>query len=179
MEQARMADYFLPEHKMVRAAPYKGIVFLTLFLFWGFSALQAEENKFRLGIGLEGNMNTEYGLALGRSLMVDFHYFKYIITGAALTVSDDFSTFTAIEPEILARWYFYNLGFTDGGFFVQGDLGMSFAIEKDGDFSPRFLGGVSGGFRFPFHDGDYYAEPYLKTGYPFIWGFGMRMGCRF
>ncbi|MDR0657039.1 MAG: hypothetical protein LBG22_12050 [Treponema sp.] len=164
---------------MVHTAPYKGLVFLILFLFLGFSALQAEENKFRLGIGLEGNMNTEYGLALGRSLMVDFHYFKYIITGAALTVSDDFSVFTAVEPEILARWYFYNLGFTDGGFFVQGDLGMSFAIEKDGDFSPHFLGGVSGGFRFPFHDGDYYAEPYLKTGYPFIWGFGMRMGCRF
>jgi hypothetical protein len=164
---------------MVCRAPHKRIVFFALFLFTGVLALRAEENKFHLGIGLEGNMNTEHGLALGRSLMVDFHYFKYIVTGVAVTISDDFDVFTAVEPEILARWYFYNPGLASGGFFVQGDLGMNFAIEKKSDVSPHFLGGISGGFRFPFHDGDYYAEPYLRTGYPFIWGFGVRMGCRF
>jgi hypothetical protein len=140
--------------------------------------LKAGENTFKLGIGLEGNMNTSQGYALGRSLSLDFHYFKYIITGAAITISEDFALFTVFEPEIYGRWYFYDFDFKDGGFFVQGDLGTSVALE-DSISTFRVLGGLATGFRFPINSGDYYIESYLRGGYPFLWGFGMRMGCRF
>lgn len=141
--------------------------------------LGGEENSLRLGVGVEGNLNTDYGLALGRSIMVDFRYFKRIVPGAAVFISDDFTAFSAVEPELFARWYALPFWFKNGGLFVQADMGVSFTVERGGAFRPRFLGGLTGGFRLPFLGEDYYVEPYVRTGYPFIGAFGIRLGCRF
>jgi hypothetical protein len=137
----------------------------------------AEENTLRFGLSLEANMNTYDKYTLGRSVSLDCQLFKYIVNGVILTVSDDFTLITVIEPEIFARWYYLNLGLKGGGFFVQGDLGMSLFLENT-DSQVRGLGGLTAGFRYPMLEGDYFAEPYVRCGYPFIWGFGIRAGCR-
>jgi hypothetical protein len=140
----------------------------------------AEKGDVTLGFGLEGNMSSLAGWAMGRAIAVDFQPFTHIILGVTLTVSDDFSRYTAIEPAVLVRWYLPFLQPKNGGFFVQGDAGMSTIIGfYDRDVTPRFLGGLTAGFRFPFKGGDYYAEPFIKSGYPFLFGAGVRFGCRF
>jgi hypothetical protein len=130
-------------------------------------------------------MNTDHGSAFGRSIRVDAQLFKYVVPGLALTVSDDFRQFTAIEPEIFARWYlplqrFPILDIQYGGFFVQGDIGLSIAKGFEiKETTPRFLGGLTAGFRAPIKNGDYFVEPFLKSGYPFLIGGGVSFGCRF
>ncbi|MDR2193038.1 MAG: hypothetical protein LBP19_00985 [Treponema sp.] len=136
-------------------------------------------------------MSSDKGWAFGRSISIDVQFFTYVIMGSAVTISDDFKQFTAIEPEIFVRWYppltavpFLKkaafLEIKDGGFFVQGDIGVSTIIGFfDRDVTPLFLGGLTIGFRFPFQNGDYFMEPFIKSGYPFLFGAGMRFGCRF
>jgi hypothetical protein len=153
----------------------KGSIVFCLLLFL-VTAPGAE--TLRIGIGLETNMNTRDGYALGRSVSLDFQIFKYIVNGVTLTISDDFGIFTVIEPEVFGRWYFKDFGFKGGGFFIQADLGVSLVIEAS-ETKPHILGGLTAGFRYPFLGGDYYVEPFIKSGYPFIWGAGARVGCRF
>jgi hypothetical protein len=156
----------------------KHILFYTLLLSL-LSAAWAEKGAVLLGLGIEGNMNTNEGGALGRSISVDFQFFDLILTGAVLTISDDFKRFTAIEPEIFARWYLPFLQIKDGGLFIQGDLGISIAIGFTANVTPRLLAGLTAGYRYPFDNGLYYIEPFLKSGYPFLVGGGARLGCRF
>ncbi|MDR0645054.1 MAG: hypothetical protein LBG05_09185 [Treponema sp.] len=166
------------------------ILFFIFFIFFPTDKVRAQNKAVQLGFGLEGNMNTAHGGAFGRSMGVDFQLFKYIVNGIILTISDDFKQFTAIEPEIFARYYLpFNripllekqplFNIKDGGFFVQGDLGMSIDMGMAANVTPRLLGGLTIGLRYPFKDGDYYVEPFLKTGYPFLFGGGLRFGCKF
>jgi hypothetical protein len=154
-----------------------------IFFLCSLTALWAEKGDVNLGFGVEGNMSSDQGWALGRSISVDFQLFKYIVNGVTLTVSDDFKRFTAIEPSLFARWYlpfFDFLRVKSGGVFIQGDLGVSTIIGFfDKNVTPRFLGGLTAGFRFPFKNGDYYAEPFIKSGYPFLFGIGVKAGVRF
>jgi hypothetical protein len=166
------------------------ILFFIFVIFFPVNKAQAQNKAVQMGFGLEGNMNTAHGGALGRSISVDIQLFKYIVNGVILTISDDFEKFTAIEPEIFARYYLplnrvsllknkalFNI--KDGGFFIQGDLGVSVDIGFATNVSPRLLGGLTTGLRYLFYDGDYYIEPFIKTGYPFLFGGGLRFGCKF
>ncbi|MDR0410955.1 MAG: hypothetical protein LBH75_03145 [Treponema sp.] len=166
------------------------ILFLIFSIFFPTDKAHAQSRAVQLGFGLEGNMNTAHGGAFGRSISVDVQLFPYIVNGVILTISDDFERFTAIEPEIFARYYLplnripllsekalFNI--KDGGFFVQGDLGVSIDMGLSSNVTPRLLGGLTTGLRYPFKDGDYYVEPFLKTGYPFLFGGGLRFGCKF
>jgi hypothetical protein len=139
--------------------------------------LQAAENTLKFGFGVEGNMNTTEGYALGRTLSIEAQWFKYVVTGFELIVSSDFRQFISISPGLFGRWYFYDLGFKGGGFFVQADLGATVALDA---WVPWIfvLGGVTSGFRLPYLEGDYYLEPYVRVGYPYLWGVGVKAGGR-
>jgi hypothetical protein len=154
--------------------------FLVAIILTALSAEEPTRKEFilHMGLGLEGNMNTDQGYALGRSVSFDCAYFKYVDIGVSLTISDDFSRYTVMEPELFGRWYFYHLGLKEGGLFVQGNLGVSISMLYS-NATPGFLGGLRAGLRFPLHMGEYYFEPYIRAGYPFVWGGGVMMGCRF
>ncbi|MDR1126942.1 MAG: hypothetical protein LBL06_02315 [Treponema sp.] len=166
------------------------ILFFMVIIFFPAGKACAQSKAVQLGFGFEGNMNTAHGGAFGRSISVDIQLFKYIVNGVALTISDDFERFTAIEPETFVRYYLplnsipalrekalFNI--KDGGFFVQGDLGVSIDMGLTTNVTPRLLGGLTMGLRYLYKDGDYYIEPFLKTGYPFLFGGGLRFGCKF
>jgi hypothetical protein len=169
----------------------KFVCVCVIFFLFLLVPVWAEKNDVNLGFGIEGNMNTNKGWAFGRSISVDIQLFKYVIMGTTLTISDDFKQFTAIEPAFFVRWHppltafpFLKkavfLDVKDGVFFVQGDIGISVVIGFfDRNVAPMFLGGLTLGFRFPFQNGDYFVEPFIKSGYPFLFGAGMRFGCRF
>jgi hypothetical protein len=153
-------------------------VFLLFGLFFPSDLLYPEENYSPgFGLGMEGNFTASQDISLGQSFSLEVRLFRYIVNGVILTASNNFSTTAVLEPELFARWYFLTLGFPSGGFFVQGGVGISILMEKNHS-DPRLLAGLTGGFRFPFKGGDYFLEPYVKGGYPFLFGFGLRTGCR-
>jgi hypothetical protein len=143
--------------------------------------VQATENtgsRFAsLGFGLEGNMNTGTGFVLGYSINYDHPIFTAFAIGVMVTFSTDFDMFNSFEPQLFCRWYFLDLDIDGGGLFVQEDLGVNINTNNY-DVSARFLEGVGLGFRYAFGFKDYYVEPYIRAGYPFILGIGVKGGCR-
>ena len=130
-----------------------------------------------LGLGIEGNMNLKESFAFGQSLNFDYAFFSQFSFGDSFTTSYDFNGCYSMEPEAFGRWYFLELGVPGGGLFLQEDMGVRIAMTGlDPEFS--FLGGVSLGFRWAFARTNYYIEPYIRGGYPFRAGVGLRGGIR-
>ena len=63
-----------------------------------------------------------------------------------------------------------------GSPFVQAEAGAVLFFEH-GDVFPALLGGISTGWRLNLA-GNWYIEPQLRGGYPFLWGLGVTVGLR-
>jgi hypothetical protein len=146
------------------------IMFITLINLVG----AQEAKQIALGLGIEGNMNSREGAALGTMAGADYGIFPNLAAGIKFGFSHNLSHIMTLEPEIVARWYAWNV--KNLSFFVQAGMGVSIIFE-DTAAHPAVLGGLAVGFRMPLTQ--WYVEPYLRTGYPFIWGAGINAGYRF
>jgi hypothetical protein len=145
-------------------------VFITLINLVG-----AQETKqITLGLGIEGNMNTREAAALGTVVSADYEIIPNLTAGIKFGFSHNMAHIMILEPEIFVRWYFGDL--KGLSFFTQAGMGTSIIFE-DTVVKPAVLGDLAVGLRIPFNQ--WYVEPYLRTGYPFIWGAGISAGCRF
>jgi len=127
--------------------------------------------KMSFGIGAEANANTREGAAAGGVLSFDLELNKHFLIGLNATFSHNFDTVFTLEPRVFFR---YNLPFKINGFFVQAELGTAVFFE-DSKAYPAFSGGLAAGWRFLFNE-KFYIEPYIRGGYPFIWGIGLTAG---
>jgi hypothetical protein len=142
--------------------------FLCAALFCAAILSHAQEaGRFALGPGLEGNMNTRSGAAGGASLSAFYGFNQRVSLGLKGSFSHNFDRIMIFEPEVLFRWYAFPWG--KSSFFFQTDLGSSLIFE-DGKLFPAFLGGLTAGIRIP--AGPLFFEPFVRGGYPFIWGAG-------
>ncbi|MDR2494053.1 MAG: hypothetical protein LBD24_02405 [Spirochaetaceae bacterium] len=131
----------------------------------------AESHPPRFGMNVEATMNSHKNCAFGRAVNVEFSIFDFMMNGVSLNASDDFTVTTVLEPSVFARKYFFTT------LFVQLDLGMSVGIEKNNS-TVTALAGIGAGFQCLLSNGDYFIEPYIRGGYPFIFGLGVRFGSR-
>ncbi|MDR3167704.1 MAG: hypothetical protein LBT93_07155 [Treponema sp.] len=151
-----------------------------LFLLFMVTSLTAnfvytqETHRLSLGVGIEGNLNSRQGMALGKNFSLDYGINRFLSAGMKAGFSKDFNRILIWEPDAFIRWYFKD--FSSFLLFVQADLGASI-ILTDARVYPVMLGGISGGIRFPLDK--WYVEPYIRSGYPFILGAGMSAGYRF
>jgi hypothetical protein len=149
------------------------LLFILLIIL--ISLVEAQEQKqFALGLGVEGNMNTRKGAALGGIISADYGIIPNLAAGIKFGFSHNFNRILTLEPELFVRWYFWAL--KDLSVFAQAGLGTS-VIFEDGAPHPAVLGDISAGLRIPL--GQWYVEPYLRTGYPLIWSAGLGAGYRF
>jgi hypothetical protein len=139
------------------------------------SLVGAQETKqFALGLGVEGNMNTRTSAALGGTASADYGIIPNLAAGIRFGFSHNFDQIMTLEPELFVRWYFWEL--KGLFFFAQAGLGTA-VIFEDKAAHPAVLGDIGVGLRIPLNR--WYVEPYLRTGYPFIWGAGLSAGYRF
>jgi len=138
----------------------------------------AQEQKMAIGLGPEFNMNSRYNFAGGVVLGFDYNLPVTVApfaAGITVTTSTNFTNAVVIEPAAMFRWYFLGKGHT--GFFAQADVG-TYIIFEDEEVYSLFLGGLQAGYRMPFGS-MFYAEPYGRIGYPFVFGIGASAGIRF
>jgi hypothetical protein len=151
----------------------KVLLLLTVFITL-VSLVEAQEAKqIALGFGIEGNMNTRKGAALGTAVSADYGIFPNLAAGIRFGFSHNGPIMT-LEPEVFVRWYFWEV--KDISFFAQAGIGASIIFE-DTAARPAVLGDFAAGFRMPLKQ--WYVEPYLRVGYPLIWGAGVSAGYRF
>lgn len=130
------------------------------------------------GIQIEGNMNSPTGYALGFGLSGYWEFSKAISAGLRAVYSNDFAGTGTIEVQPLFRYYLFDLlsPRDSSGLFAQADAGASTFLAAVGT-KLYFSGGATAGYRFKF--GSWYAEPYVRVGYPVFWGAGVGAGYHF
>jgi hypothetical protein len=126
------------------------------------------------GLGMEVNANTREGAAFGGGLSAGLDINSQFSFGVKTAVSSNFNAITTLETAGLFRYY---LPFKFTGLFAQAELGAVIFFE-DGKNYPAFLGGAVFGWRYNFVK-DWYIEPYVRCGYPFIWAVGFLAGYHF
>ncbi|MDR0455897.1 MAG: hypothetical protein LBH20_04335 [Treponema sp.] len=126
------------------------------------------------GLGVETNANTREGAALGGGLSFAVDLNRQFSLGLKAAISANLDTIMTLEPAALVRYY---IPFKLSGFFAQAELGAAIFFE-DGESYPAFLGGLALGWRFNAGK-NWYLEPSVRGGYPFVWGIGLQAGLRF
>jgi hypothetical protein len=159
----------------------KKMLLLVLFGFIGLSVFAQEEKEwerypYTLGGGLEMNMNSRSGWAQGYSVIMDRHLFdEHFTAGVRGTMNSDYKGITNLEGTLFARLFPFKMGL--GGAFVQ--LGWGITSFTEDELRPlTFTFDFSAGFRYFFLKG-FYAEAYIRTGYPVQWAGGILGGHRF
>jgi hypothetical protein len=125
------------------------------------------------GLGAEVNGNSHEGIAYSGGLSLGLDVNRYFALGLKTMISS-YSGMMALEQAELIRLYF---PLQRPGPFVQAELG-AFTFFEDGESYLTFLGGLALGWRFVIGK-NWYMEPAVRGGYPFIWGAGISIGLRF
>ena len=169
----------------------KGVSFIKvsisiLIIFLAGWNIYAQEDSgsqgMAFGMGPEWNMNSRHNFAGGLVLGFDYNLPVSVPLAMGINVagSYNFSYTVVLEAAPFLRWYFMGVGYT--GFFVQADVGYYYAMEdlnkKDKNTFDRINGGLRAGYRLPM-ESSFYIEPYIRAGYPFVFGVGLMAGILF
>lgn len=137
--------------------------------------------KSSIGLILEANKNSISVVAPAAGISFDYSILRRLSLGAKVLISYDFAekdnSIYALEPLAFARWYVVSpSGEPSAGLFVEAQGGGELLfVNSQFKFSPSAGGAI--GFRIA--SGNFYFEPFLRGGYPYIFGAGINAGFRF
>lgn len=137
--------------------------------------------KSSLGFILEANKNSLSKIAPGGGVSFDYNVTRHFSLGIRALVSYDAfekeNTIYAIEPLGFLRWYAVSpTGEPSAGLFAEVQGGAEMLLVNDA-FKSTWDAGLALGFRVV--TGNFYIEPILRGGYPYIFGAGLGAGMRF
>ena len=137
--------------------------------------------KSSLGFIAEANKNSLSNVAPAAGISFDYSVTRKFSAGVKALVSYDafqeVNTIYAIEPLAFVRWYVVSpTGEPSAGLFAEGQIGAELLLVNS-DFKTAVSGGVALGFRIP--AGNFYFEPVVRGGYPYMFGAGLGIGFRF
>lgn len=137
--------------------------------------------KSSLGLIVEANKNSVAGVAPAGGISFDYSVTRRFSLGVKALVSYDAfekdNTIYAIEPLGFLRWYVVSpSGEPSAGLFVEGQGGAELLLVNSG-FKTAGSAGMALGFRIP--AGNFYFEPVIRGGYPYMFGAGVSAGFRF
>ena len=137
--------------------------------------------KASVGIGAELNKNSLDSVAPGFLLGFDYSVARKVSLGAKILASYDFketnNSFLVLESLVSFKWYLVSpSGEPVSGLFLEGLAGADFLIV-DSNLKISANGGGALGYRAGFRN--FYLEPEVRFGYPYIFGAGLNLGVRF
>jgi hypothetical protein len=145
-------------------------------------ALYAEDSPvwhthpWSIGGGTEINQNSKSGWAQGYAVTMDRRFFdRRFAMGLKVSMDRDYRTISNISGAFSLRLYPVPIG--PSGAFAQVSFGMGSWQEDDRtEITP--IMDWSTGFRYLFLGG-FYAEAYIRSGFPAQWAFGLLAGHSF
>jgi hypothetical protein len=171
----RFLSIFMKNMKIVFGSrPKKRGVFVFLMIFPLVGVFGQEEGAFSLGGLVEANANTRHGFAAAGGVLFDYGFTDSFAAGLKLDYGSDFHDVSSMEALAFARYYFFR--YSPFNFFFQGGAGYIGLFEGDRMVSTVLADGGLG-FRIPIHR--FFAEQYIRFGWPTGFGFGLALGYRF
>ena len=135
--------------------------------------------SFEMGVNTRESMETGYGVTLDRYLS------KIIALGIRAVLHNDADEVTATEVMGHIRFYtpyVLNNPSFNATFFAQFGFGGTYYIDEERR-KDSFTFDFVAGFRFFFNNGfivsplrGFYLEPFIRTGYPFLFSGGLMIG---
>lgn len=137
--------------------------------------------KSSLGFIAEANKNSISHVSPAVGISFDYSLIRRLSLGVKALVSFDAlekdNTIYTIEPLGFLRWYVTSpTGEPSAGLFVEGQCGAEVVLVND-EIKTAVSSGLSLGFRIT--AGNFYLEPALRGGYPYLFGAGLGAGFRF
>ena len=142
---------------------------------------RAGYRKVALGIDAEVNKNSLDFVSPAVSASFDYSVFRKLSLGfkmfASFDVKEKDNNLTILEPLALLRVYLVSQSGEPGtGVFLEGLGGVSILLV---DSDTKFVANGGGGFGYRFAFSNFYIEPEIRVGYPYIFGAGLGTGFRF
>jgi hypothetical protein len=133
--------------------------------------------KFSLGAGIDINlMDSGTSFALGVSLAVECRFNEIFSVGTYMISNFGLESMLSIESGLFVRWYVLRLSRIPLDLYLEPNYGVLAAMKDNNAQNSRGsmeVGlAVGGRFFFPY----FYLEPYIRFGYPFLGGVGLRIG---
>lgn len=137
--------------------------------------------KAAIGLQVEANKNSLDAIAPAVGFTFDYGLARKFALGAKIIASYDSNekdnTLFVVEPLLTARLYLVSpTGEPLAGLFFEGEGGYSLLFVNS-EMTSVFNAGGTVGFRFVFNQ--FYVEPELRCGYPYLFGIGLGAGLRF
>jgi hypothetical protein len=142
--------------------------------------LPAPGGYFSFGLGGEANLLTVEGIGTGITATVEYRINRFVAAGTRATVSYDLKEIGALEIGVFGRFYFLapprvlNL-------FLGLDMGAAILRQakeqQDPTLTTEIMAGLSLGLRIMIKN--FYLEPYIRGGTPFLAGGGLMFGYSF
>jgi len=148
------------------------ILFVVILLSVISSFVMAEALFF--GTGPEGGAFTRSGGAIGGGVFLGGEINNQFAIGVKTGFLHDFDDINSLNIQGFVR---YQLPLPVDGFFVRADAGV-LMLFYDGETFPVFSGGLAAGWRYNFSQ-NWFLEPALRFGYPYMWGASLVLGFRF
>ena len=124
---------------------------------------------------LEANLYSISSAAAGGGLAIA--YGDGVAMGLRALYCMDLDNLTTLEITTLIRIYISDFK-GNSGLFLQIDLGPAFFFEEDNDMNGIMSVGLSVGWRFLITK-EWYVEPFVRGGFPYLAGIGVSSGFRF
>ena len=137
--------------------------------------------KVSVGLLAEANKNSLEFIAPAVGFTFDYSIARKASIGARLSVSYDLheknNELVTLDTLGYLRFYIVSLsGEPVSGLFAELQGGVS-SFFVNSNIKTVFNGGAGAGYRFTF--GNFYLEPELRFGYPYLFGSGISVGMRF
>jgi len=130
---------------------------------------------FSASFGIEANLNRIDFLGVGTLLAGEYRVNDDFGSGLRLRTSYDFSRLLVFDGEVFLRWYAPAFGSVTG--YLEGASGASILTVTETGSVISTLFALSAGARVNFNE--WYVEPFLRGGVPFIAGAGIAAGYHF
>jgi hypothetical protein len=135
-----------------------------------------------LSLGPEVNVYSPEFVAVGLRARGDYRFGEMLAIGTSFLFCSE-KDLTTLEFSGNVRYYllrdeaslikFYNM-MSVFHFFLQAEGGAAAFIDEKNSLQPHFMGGIAAGSRIALDRvGSFYIEPYLRLGYPYIFGVGV------
>jgi len=134
-------------------------------------AKSGDNSGFFVGLGSEVNNNAKKGNAIGSNMALGYDMSKHFALGVNTIYSNDLEEEITLESKLMLRYYL-----PVGGPFMQAEAGG--ALNKNDKNSIVPQGGMATGWRFSV-DKEWFVEPAVRGGYPYVWGTGITLGKKF
>jgi hypothetical protein len=134
-----------------------------------------------LSLGVEGNGYSPTFMGFGARLNGDYRFGEMLSAGTSTLLCTD-GVLTTLEFSGNIRYYlfrsedslikYYNWA-SVFQFFIQAEVGAAAFIDEGNHLQPKFMVGLAAGSRIALSRfGSFYVEPYIRMGYPYIFGIG-------